>query len=141
MSVIKNIFSWSGHVCCVVVCLLFLTSCSNRPLTTSHEQVNMLVIRNRTSATLQNVDLRVPDRGVLVSSNLILPGRAFSLGFPSRVHARKEATLSWQHRSYQYTKNINIHIPDKLDTSYPARIVILVGDNGQVWSEIEAYTP
>lgn len=123
----------------LLVCLFGVLGCASTPLSKTREQVNQLVIRNMTSAPLYNVDLRIPDREVLVSVNLILPHREYSLGFPAREHARATSLLSWVHRTYKYEKSVDTHIPENLDTSYPARVVILIGDSGQVWSEVEPY--
>ncbi len=122
----------------VVILLLIMTSCVQVP-SAKNETIDELIIRNETNSELVDVALRVPDQHILVSVNLILPNREYSLGFRNLENQRDDAILSWVHRQRSYTRRIDTPIPKIINHELIYRVIITVSDNGQISSRLEPH--
>lgn len=120
----------------VLLAIVFTGACENQPIR-SREVINALVIRNQTDHSITDVILRVSSTSRVVRASQILARSEYSLGFPTTENSRNAATLSWTHRNQPYTRNIETSIPEDIDVSVPSRVVITIGDDGQLASRIE----
>ena len=112
----------------LVIALVCVSSCVQLP-TQKNETINELIIRNNTNSELLDVALRVPDKNLLISVNLILPHREYSLGFRELENQRDQAVITWIHRRRSYTRRIDAPIPETLDRQLTYRAVIIIHDN------------
>jgi len=101
-----------------------------------NELLNELIIRNDTNSVLKDVTLRVPAKNIIVSTNLILPHREYSLGFQARENKRDAATLSWTYQGINYVRDIESVVSKYIDNTIAARVVITISANGQLQSSI-----
>lgn len=129
---------WIRYRYLILLCLIVtvMTGCasltSERP-----ELINELVIRNNTTQALHDVALRILQKNIVVSTNLILSLRDYALGFPEREYDQGAIILSWTHNNINYSRQIEMVTAKGIDTTIPARVVITISDGGQLDSRIE----
>jgi len=117
------------------VTLSILTSCAG--MNSGHNEfINELVIRNETSQVLEEVTLRVPTQHIIVSTNLILPHRDYSMGFQAVENERHPATLSWVANGVNHEEDIKSKISKDIDLSKAAVVVISIFADGSIQSTI-----
>jgi len=115
--------------------MAILIGCKVTPIK-HNETINELTIINLTRSALEEVKLRVPKTKSLVSCNVILPRAECSLGFGELENERNPATLSWIQKGQLYQRDIVTQIPDDLDKSKPAKVIITIEDNGKMSSRL-----
>ncbi|MFT5451810.1 MAG: outer membrane biogenesis lipoprotein LolB [Enterobacterales bacterium] len=120
-----------------IVVVLILAACVPTPVV-RNETINELIIRNQTKSALEEVELRVPKTGKIVACSTVFPATECSLGFPEFEHQRNHATLSWLQRGQKYQRDIITKIPEDLDMSKPAIVIITIQDNGQITSRLDS---
>jgi len=106
-------------------------------MSTGHNEfINELVIRNETNQALEDVTLRVPTKNIIVSTNLILPQRDYSMGFQALENERNPAILSWIVNGIQHEQDIKSKISKDIDISKSAMVVISIHADGSIQSSI-----
>ena len=118
-----------------IVIIFILAACAPTSIV-RNETINELIISNQTKIALEEVELRVPKTGKMVACSFILPATECSLGFPEFEHQRNNATLSWLQRDQQYQREVIIKIPEDLDMSKAAKVIITIQNNGQITARL-----
>ena len=118
-----------------IALLLLLTACA-APEVIRNETINELIIFNQTRNALTDVKLSVPKTRSFISCNVILPRAECSLVFRELENKRNPATLSWTQNGKTYARDIVPDIPENLDKDKPAKVILTIGNDGEINSKI-----
>jgi hypothetical protein len=131
----------------LIVCSMLITSivgCSainstGNPLINSGPIVEIegVEIRNELLSVVTDVQILVPQTGDFVGCGTILPNSSCSTTFPLRNYQGNAVNVSWKEQGRMHTTDdFVIKIPAALDTTKPARILVLIFAIGQAGAKL-----
>ncbi len=110
-----------------------LNGCSTVPAPTANSTtLNELFIKNKTTDTIIDVTLNVPNRGKSVSCSLISSGYDCSLGFPAIKFENNPVVLSWSQGGRAYRKLLPKIQNSEIQENRNLKAVVTILNNGKL---------
>jgi hypothetical protein len=133
------ILRYSAFPCLLLISLL-APACSNIPRDIPEATgvvIEGAVIRNELTFPVTDVQLLVPASGNFVGCGNIMARSQCATTFPKRDYHANEVVISWKERGQPHsTGEFVIRIPEEFDFNRPARLEVIIFNEGQAGAKL-----